>query len=324
MGMGHMGILTAMPGPCRIPCSGRSTLARNRRWSGFGRALQDRNGGEAFGPNVPSGCGGDHMRGRVPMSERLAAPVAVPLGRYEDALLTVEANVEGTVSTFLFDTGAGVTLLSWQEAKRHRLTPFGRLTGHRMTGERVDMQRCDGVRLEIGGYPFCHDTVGILDLDALLPPDVPRPAGAVALNTFASQPITIDLADDTLFMETGESLSQRVANMKRLEMRIARPLHGIGLDVFVGLEAGSALFWLELDTANAGPAVVAPHLAEIMGWRRSGGEGVFRRELRLAGYGEVSTDVVVKDIIYDGNLGTSFLQGRCVSIDLRRARLWLD
>ena len=107
--------------------------------------------------------------------------MAVPLGRYEDVLWTVQAAIEETVSTFILDTGAGITFLSRQEAERHGLRSFGRLTGHRMAGERVDMRRCDSVTLEIGGHPFYHDTVGVLDLDALLPVGVPMPAGAVAL-----------------------------------------------------------------------------------------------------------------------------------------------
>jgi hypothetical protein len=36
------------------------------------------------------------------------------------------------------------------------------------------------------------------------------------------------------------------------------------------------------------------------------------------------TDVVVRDLIIDGNLGATFIENRVLTFDLRNAKLWID
>ena len=66
---------------------------------------------------------------------------------------------------------------------------------------------------------------------------------------------------------------------------------------------------------------LAPHAVERLGWEPGEGEAK-GRVLDLEGYGPFCTDVVVKDVIYDGNLGATFFEGRTVTLDVREPRAW--
>jgi hypothetical protein len=116
--------------------------------------------------------------------------------------------------------------------------------------------------------------------------------------------------------------------MMPLRTSIYRHVQVIGQDVFVGINAGPAIFSFELDTGNIGATVVAPHVAEYLGWApatRGRDEGS-RTEggLGVVSFGTVQTEAVVMDIIYDGNPGSSPLEGRRISLDQRRVCVWYD
>jgi len=68
------------------------------------------------------------------------APVAtIPLEPYLRAQAVVQATVSGQTGTFLFDTGVGVSNFTPAFMKKIDCRPWGRLTGFRMTGERLDV-----------------------------------------------------------------------------------------------------------------------------------------------------------------------------------------
>jgi len=88
-----------------------------------------------------------------------------------ERLRTIKVEVNGVASTFLLDTGGGVTTITPQFAERIGCRPWGRITGYRMFGDRLDMQRCDGTRISSGGLDLGTVTVAVYDPTALLAPD---------------------------------------------------------------------------------------------------------------------------------------------------------
>lgn len=248
-------------------------------------------------------------------------PITVPLRRYQDLLWAVEACVGDHGGTFLVDTGAGLTSLDSALVARLGRTTFGRITGHRMTGERIDLARCEDVEIELGGRRFRHETVGVTDIGGLLPPDWPSVAGAIGLNTFASQPVTLDFAGNRLVLETPESLGSRAAGGVPLRVRISRSATGHTLDVFVSARAEAGALWLELDSGNTGATILAPHAAGALGLPADVAGPV---EIDLPDLGPTRMEVVVKDVIYDGVLGAAFLRGRTLTMDLAAGRLWIS
>ena len=258
------------------------------------------------------------------MTEPPTLPLAIPLSRYQGVLLSVPVTVAGREETFLLDTGAGVTCLDAPVAKTLAGPEMGRLEAPRMTGEVVTFPLHRAPPLELGGWPLLLETVGGLDLSSSLPPNWPPVAGVLALDAFAEQPVTIDFAAGRIVLESAASLAHRVAERPSLQVRLVRHADDRTLDVYVAVRAGEGLCWLELDSGNTGPAVLAPATAAALGadadaMRSQAGPVAFD----LSGAGAVTTPAVVKDLVIDGNLGLAFLEGRTLTFDLGAERAWV-
>jgi len=234
----------------------------------------------------------------------LPAPEVLALSPFmKTELRTVEVSVGGRPLRFLFDTGGGITVISPQVAELVGCMPAGRLTAHRMSGERIDAPRCDAVPLRLGSVALVPDAI-VMDLAKLMPPEWERVDGLVSLQTIEELPFTLSLAENQLVLETRSSLAERVSAMEPQTFRVARPAGGAAVDVFVQPRAG---LWMILDSGNIDRVVLAPHAAKQLGDGATF-EGLPAREL---------------DIIYDGNLGTSYLSKRVVSVDLAGGRMWM-
>ena len=243
--------------------------------------------------------------------------VTLPLKRYQDLLWTVEVEIEGERVDFILDTAAGMTCITPGLADRLGRAPFGRLVGHRMNGDPVSMARCGNLELGIGEAVIGHTTVGVFDLMKLLPPEWPELAGILSLASFRDQPFSIDVDREALTLETANSLIERCEGRPRLPMMEARQMQGFALDLFLALETERGRLWLELDLGNTGLVLLAPHAAELLGC--ADGD---RHELDVAGLGSFVSEVAVKDLIYDGNLGATFFAGRTLSFDLAKGGIW--
>jgi hypothetical protein len=240
----------------------------------------------------------------------LMAPVALPLSRYmKTELRTVPVVVGGRDLPFLFDTGGGVTVISPDVASAIGCTPSGRLTAHRMSGERIDAPRCAGVSLALGGVLVKTDAI-VMDLATMLPPDWQRVHGLVSIRTIEDLPFTVSLPQNELILETPLTVQSRVRAMRPLQFRVARPAAGLATDVFVRVDARPEPLWMLLDSGNIDRLVLAPHAAKAEG-------------LTVAGL-PVSLPTRELNIIYDGNLGAAFLAAHTVSVDLPSERMWIE
>jgi hypothetical protein len=247
-------------------------------------------------------------------------PIELKLSPYAGPLRTLTATIAGRDEAMLFDSGGGATVLTPTLLARLGATPFGRGTGFRHDGTRVDGQRGGPVTLAIGAFAY-RDEVGVIALDKILG-GLPPVGGITSLHTFADQLITLDLAGNRLVVETAESLPERVRGAKELQMRIARPAAGAGLDVFVAVEGEHGPQWFELDCGNAGPVLVAPHAWSEVGLAGEPAATPETRTLRLRGLGEVSVALAAKEMIYDGLLNAAFCERHVLTLDLRSGRAW--
>lgn len=236
----------------------------------------------------------------------LPAPQVVALAPFmQTDLRTVKVDAGGRTLRFLFDTGGGITVISPQVAELVGCKPAGRLTAHRMSGQRIDAPRCDAVPLTLGAVALKPDAI-VMDLARLMPPEWERVDGLVSLQTIEALPFTLSLAENRLVLETPSSLEAQVsAGMQAVSFRVARPAGGAAVDVFMRVEAEPPL-WMILDSGNIDQVVLAPHAAKQLGAGTF--EGLPAREL---------------DILYDGNLGAAYLKTRVVSVELVGGRMWL-
>ncbi len=254
------------------------------------------------------------------VKEEASVAVSVPLQWYQDALLSLQIGVpNGKTETFLFDTAAGVTALDSGLAEALGAEPWGRVTGFRMSGERVDMARCDPVPLHIGDVQLDLAELAIFDLSTLLPPDWPKLGGVLALDALQHRPFTLDLGAAELILETPQSLQQRTRDLTPLQIRLSRPAQGAALDLFIAVKAKRGTVWLEVDTGNTGPVLLAPHAAKQLGLD----ESATRTDLDLGEWGSLDVDVEVRELILDGNIGQLALKGRRLTVDLEHQAAWL-
>ena len=239
-------------------------------------------------------------------------------------MMTLRARVRGHEGSFVFDTGGGVTYISPAFAQTIGCKPWGQLSGFVLTGQRLDMQRCDELDFKISGRQFRAPIAGVFDLMKFMPPNLPKVDGSIGLDLFAGRAVTLSLGDRTLTVESAVSLKQRARRGKEISVRLVRELEGIALAVVVGVVTPEGTAWMELDSGNGGANVVAKHIAPLLNLK-TGMKELQPAKLVLAGGIPVTGDARVNDtLIMDGNIGTRFMIDWNLTFDLAQGRAWLS
>ena len=257
---------------------------------------------------------------------RGAQPIAVfqlqphPGGTY---MMTLRAQVRGYEGSFVFDTGGGVTYISPAFAQTIGCKPWGQLSGFVLTGQRLDMQRCDDLKFEIDGRNFSAPIAGVFDLMKFMPANVPKIDGSIGLDLFAGRAVTLSLAQRTLIVESAASLKQRMRTGKQISVRLVRELEGIALAVVVGVVTPEGTAWMGLDSGNGGANVIAKHIAPLLNLKTDVKQPQ-PATFMLVGGVPVSGDARVNEtLIMDGNIGTRFMIDWDLTFDLDKGRAWL-
>jgi len=260
----------------------------------------------------------------VTVSERTTqAPMAtLPLKPYFGDLKSIDVTAGDKTVPFLFDTGGGLTCITPEVARNVGCTPFGRLTGFRSIGERLDLERCGKIPLRLGSASL-EIELAVFDLMPLLKQqgDVPLAGGMASLDMFAGLPLTLDFTHGTLVIESPASLVERVKSMKPISVRFQRQAGGAALDLFLEIQAKTGTIWLEVDSGNAGPVRLSPHAIKQLGLNASLNDRV-DVTLEVRGLGALPNDAYVDERIYDGLLNTIFLKQIVLTVDFSTGRAW--
>jgi hypothetical protein len=251
-----------------------------------------------------------------------ASRLSIPLEPYLRAQAIVHAGVNGQEGTFMFDTGEGVSSFSPAFAAKIGCRPWGRISGFRMSGERLDNAHCDNIAFEMAGRKFPAPVVSTVDIMKFMGPGVPPIDGALGLDLFAGQIITI-IPRRAIIVETPTSFAARIAHAKALPIRLVRDVEGIALSVDGAVATPGGLAWMELDTGNGGSLVVANHIAPLLGLKADTSTPV-QAHFALANGIEVSGTTRTRDLIMDGNIGAQFLNSWVLTLDLGNGRAWLS
>jgi hypothetical protein len=249
-------------------------------------------------------------------------PITIPLEPYLGVLWSFQADVDGKPRRFLLDTAGGITVISQPFAQSIGCAPWGRVTGFRMRGDRVDLPRCDDVALKAAGAPLHVPTAGVIDFSTLLPKDAPPLDGSVALDAFSGRAVTLDLTGRRLIVETPDSLEVRARQGVEVPVRFSRDATGLALTPFVAAPTAKGQIWLELDCGSTGALVIGKHVADLLGLDPAiqKGQSV---EMALVGGPRISGKVLVEDMILDGNIGVPALERWVVTLDLANERAWI-
>jgi len=247
------------------------------------------------------------------------------LRTYVGNLKQITISIEGKSYQFLFDTGGGETFISHGICNRLKKAAHGKEFGYRMNGESLHYQRCDSVMFEAGNTKIFHSTVGIWDVMSILPKELPKIDGIISLKSFQNKIVCLDLINNRIIIETIKSSNKKTKGMTLLKSRFANGLTGNELNVFVGAKHNSITYWFLFDSGNLDSFIFSPLTAYAWGIQSdsiSAGKS-YTAEIVLGGE-SINTDIVTKEIIYDGALNYGFISKRVYLIDMTKNQVWMD
>ncbi len=237
-------------------------------------------------------------------------------------LLTVQATIGGKQGTFLFDSGNGVEIISPAFAAAIACHPWGQITGFRMQGQRLSHNHCDHVPVDLAGNTFQADSLSVIDLAPLMPPDVPHLDGAIGLDLFAGRAFTLSYSGAWLRLLDKTSLLQATRGLRAVPIHIVRDAEGVALTVNLPVVTPAGTAWFEMDSGNTSSVVlVNKALAPLFSLPADGDAPA---HLTLADGTTFDGEARVLDLILDGNLGTSFLSRHDVTVDLPAGSAWIS
>lgn len=155
--------------------------------------------------------------------DRISKTVNIPFTLLGSGHILVKAKINNIEGNFIFDTGAGLNLLTKKFADNIKdlKKTDGFYTGHRATGEQIIADFWDTESFEIGNQKLNAQKFTIIDMD--FPVD-----GLISLLPFRNIPISIDYKNKVLILETEKSVKELAKK-------------GISLPIQVSDELGKAL-----------------------------------------------------------------------------------
>jgi len=251
-----------------------------------------------------------------------AAPVAVlKLEPYRKSV-AVRVVANGKPGRFALDTAGGTTVVSPAYAAAAGCKPWGRMVGFQMSGNRLEMPRCDDFTFSVGGHVLQAPVAGVLDVTPFVARDAEPLEGSLALDAFDGQTITIDFAAGELVVESPASAKQRIAGARELPLRLVRE-GGVALAAMVEVPTREGPVRFELDSGNGGTILVSKPYAVLFGLDPDA-PGPQRGAFDLAPGVRAEGMMFTPDLTIDGNIGMPFLKDWVVTLDLAEGRLWLQ
>ncbi|MFC7300635.1 aspartyl protease family protein [Cognatiluteimonas weifangensis] len=251
-----------------------------------------------------------------------AAPIAVlKLEPYRKSV-AVRVVANGKPGLFTLDTAGGNTVVSPAFAAAAGCKPWGRMVGFQMTGNRLEMPRCDDFDLSVGGHALRAPVAGVLDVTALIAKDAEPVDGSLALDVFDGQTISIDFAAGELVVESPASARRRIAGARELPLRLVRE-YGVALAAMVEVPTRKGIVRFEIDSGNGGTILVSRPYAALFGLDPEA-QGPQHGAFDIAPGIRVEGLMFTPDLTIDGNIGMPFLKDWVVTLDLAEGRLWVQ
>lgn len=139
--------------------------------------------------------------------EKIIEQIIIPFTLTNNGHIIISAEVNGIEGNFVFDTGAGLNLLTKKFADKvkdlEKTQHF--TTGHRATGEELKSDLWNSKTLKIGDFKINKAQFAVYDFE--FPLD-----GLISLIPFKDKQITIDFYNKKLTIESEESLNELLSN----------------------------------------------------------------------------------------------------------------
>jgi hypothetical protein len=256
------------------------------------------------------------------LGKQESTPIVIALVPYADEHWAFKAKIKGREQLFVIDTGGGLTAVSPEAAAEIGCEPWGQLTGFRMRGDRLDLKRCENVEIDAGQLVLRPATTGIWDFNKMLPPGAAPIAANVGLDAFAGKVVTLDIGNRQLVIETPESLKKRMARAKEVPVQFVKEVEGYSISIALALDTPKGRIWMHLDSGDDVPLTLGSHVAQALGLDPAKTRGQ-TLNTALAGGIPLKGNVEIRDLIFDGNIGSPIISHWIVTMDLIRERLWI-
>lgn len=150
---------------------------------------------------------------------KLSKKITIPFELLGSGHILISAKVNNMEGKFIFDTGAGLNLLTKKFADKvtNLKKNDGFYTGHRTTGEAIVSDLWDSEALEIGSFTSKNQKFTTIDME--FPVD-----GLISLLPLKETPFTIDYKNKVLVLETEKSVKELVKSGTSLPIQISENL----------------------------------------------------------------------------------------------------
>ena len=265
----------------------------------------------------------------------------IPFETPGNHLIVVQGSVDGATGLrLILDTGSGLELVSRSLFERLKLTRLGETEVPRLNGESVAMERAKVGKIGVGGVLELRDVgVAVTDhFDDWLK-DFGRIDGALSLRALADRPFTLDFNANMLYLEDEESVAERAAKGRAVEIEFDQAGPEVLTISAVADAFGAYRGRFTIDTSTASTILSqaslaklglredSPSLRRVQGWSLAG-QPQTRYYARMAGkvaLGEAASEddptICFQKLARDGVLGLNFLRGKIVTFDLPGCRL---
>lgn len=163
------------------------------------------------------------------------ALICIPFQLTDEGHIVMEASVNGIKGVFIFDTGAGLNVLTKKFADK--VTSLektdGFYTGYRATGEALQADLWKTKAVEMGAFRSTDQTFAIIEAD--LPID-----GIISLLPFRQIPFTIDYANHMIRIESKRTLQKIKKSGRSIPIQI-EDNRDKALDIFTYITLNNTL-----------------------------------------------------------------------------------
>lgn len=188
----------------------------------------------------------------------IRAQSSIPFELSPQGHIMVKAKINGVEGNFIFDTGAGLTLVTKAFSEKlgvlHKQD--GSYTGFRATGEKLIAPLYDAQTVALGSFTEQNPVLTIFDVN-FGPID-----GLISLMSFRKQPFTIDYTDKKIIFETDKSMAAVRQSGKTIPLQLD-DARGKALSVFAYFKVNDKLTLQFSIDSGAGDGVYRLNSAHI-------------------------------------------------------------
>lgn len=257
-------------------------------------------------------------------------------------IIVIPVKVSGRETNFVLDTGAGVNVISQSLANKLACKPNGKVTGQRMSGQKVTMKLVNFPALQVGSCLQKNLPMAAWKLEDVFAgaPEMAQVEGFVSLEFFKRIPFTVDYAQKMVFIENNESLKNRVSAGVSIPIQVTRKHAQTSVTMLVWFSNGS-FARVEVDTGSGALILDEKYMREfavnkdgidvktVKGVDETGNPyvryftalpvDVFLAQNRQ--FSQIKPKVQFQKIIYDGLIGDGFMSNFTVTYDLPHKRM---